>query len=418
MLLLGIESGRASTGPIQATPITILNELTRACVSPSESSCGTTNTYNYDLNGNENAATLGGTSWTYIWNLSGELTRVSNSQGTQGQYTYDANGRRVISVEGSTTTFYSYAGTSVLYQCAAGGVPTDYVFAGGMEIARVVAGSTAYYHSDALGSTRLVTDSNGQVVFSTGYQPYGQNNGRPAGNEMFQFTGMPYSSATGLYYDYQRWYDPSIGRFISQDPISGHLSDPQSLNLYVYTENLPTGLIDPSGMDSCGSWGWLISGSCAFEATANWWNGLPGWAQAGIAVAAAAVIIVAAVVLIQPEFLAGVPLLGSLITTGAGAGGFACEEGGCQDIADIVAADLSSQSVDDAILRVTATRGGALPVELGNLGEGGAVSQLVNDFGVQPEEIALRESLPLGERTVRPDIVVEDSASGFRGIVE
>src|SRR5438309_4660401 len=101
----------------------------------------------------ENAATLGGTSWTYIWNLSGELTRVSNSQGTQGQYTYDANGRRVISVEGSTTTFYSYAGTSVLYQCAAGGVPTDYVFAGGMEIARVVAGSTAYYHSDALGST-------------------------------------------------------------------------------------------------------------------------------------------------------------------------------------------------------------------------------------------------------------------------
>jgi len=123
-------------------------------------------------------------------------------------------------------------------------------------------------------------------------------------------------------------------------------------------------------------------------------------------------------VLVQPEFLAGVPLLGSLVTTGAGAGSLVCEEGGCEDIADVVAADLSSQSVDDAIAKVTATRGGALPVELGNLGEGGAVSQLVNDFGVQPEEIALRESLPLGERTVRPDIVVEDSASGFRGILE
>jgi len=274
MLLLGIESGRASPGPIQATPITILNELTRACVSPSGSSCGTTNTYNYDLNGNENAATLGGTSWTYIWNLSGELTRVSNSQGTQGQYTYDANGRRVISVEGSTTTFYSYAGTSVLYQCAAGGVPTDYVFAGGMEIARVVAGSTAYYHSDALGSTRLVTDGDGYVVFTAGYQPYGQNNGTPTGSETFEFTGTPYSSTTALYYDFQHWYDPSIGGSSARTRTPVVFLILKSFNPYVYVENLPTVLTDPSGMDSCG---WLSWGGCFADAGSAIWSGL-SWA--------------------------------------------------------------------------------------------------------------------------------------------
>ena len=34
-----------------------------------------------------------------------------------------------------------------------------------------------------------------------------------------RFTGKPVSQTTGLYYDYHRWYDPSIGRFISQDPV-------------------------------------------------------------------------------------------------------------------------------------------------------------------------------------------------------
>jgi hypothetical protein len=51
-----------------------------------------------------------------------------------------------------------------------------------------------------------------------------------------------------LYYEYQRWYDPSIGRFISQDPFAGHLSNPQTLNPYVYVVDSPTSLTDPSGL--------------------------------------------------------------------------------------------------------------------------------------------------------------------------
>jgi len=62
-----------------------------------------------------------------------------------------------------------------------------------------------------------------------------------------RFTGKPVSQTTGLYYDYKRWYDPAIGRFISQDPLAGHLSDPQSLNPYIYTENTPTTYTDPTG---------------------------------------------------------------------------------------------------------------------------------------------------------------------------
>src|SRR5438874_13718043 len=47
-----------------------------------------------------------------------------------------------------------------------------------------------------------------------------------------RFTGKPVSQTTGLFYEYSRWYDPSTGRFISQDSDPGYRSDLQSLNPY------------------------------------------------------------------------------------------------------------------------------------------------------------------------------------------
>ena len=92
-----------------------------------------------------------------------------------------------------------------------------------------------------------MTRQDRSVLFSNEYSPYGGDNGTPSGTTSERFTGKPVSQTTGLYYDYQRWYDPSIGRFISQDPLLGHASDPQSINPYVYVENSPTSNIDPTG---------------------------------------------------------------------------------------------------------------------------------------------------------------------------
>jgi len=59
-----------------------------------------------------------------------------------------------------------------------------------------------------------------------------------------------------LYYYYQRFYDPSIGRFISPDLKLGTLSNPESLNLYIYVLDRPTSLTDPSGLDWWNPWSW------------------------------------------------------------------------------------------------------------------------------------------------------------------
>jgi RHS repeat-associated protein len=58
------------------------------------------------------------------------------------------------------------------------------------------------------------------------------------------FTGREWDAETGLYYYRARYYDPRLGRFISQDPI-GLVG---GVNLHAYVGNRPTVLTDPSGL--------------------------------------------------------------------------------------------------------------------------------------------------------------------------
>ncbi|TMI60980.1 hypothetical protein E6H16_07315, partial [Candidatus Bathyarchaeota archaeon] len=214
--------------------------------------------YTNDANDNPQYkyVTVSGTTTTtaYSFGVLNRLYSVSVGSSQAGRYGYDGLNRRVVSVENIATTYYAYLGTNVLYSFT-GSIPTDYVFANGLLIAKVVSGgSPNYYHSDIIGSTRLVTDSANSVnvLFSNGYQPFGQDNGRASGSETYKFTGKPYSSTNGLYYEFQRWYDNATGRFISQDPLPGHLRNPQSLDAFSYVLNQPTRLVDPSGMDWVG----------------------------------------------------------------------------------------------------------------------------------------------------------------------
>jgi RHS repeat-associated protein len=82
--------------------------------------------------------------------------------------------------------------------------------------------------------------------FSSNYVPYG-NNYVASGKEVFMYTGKPYDSADGLYYYGARFYDSNTGRFVTQDTNTGLISDPISLNLYIYSRDNPMKYIDPDG---------------------------------------------------------------------------------------------------------------------------------------------------------------------------
>lgn len=231
-----------------------VNELTN---STTYSTPQITTAYSYDPDGNmktRNVTSTGTVRWQYTWDASGRLLMVTNSTG-QVQYAYDGAGRMVEAAEGGAQWFIAYAGAQILYKNHINLNNYEYVYAAGLRIVMQIdrtAPSTYYFHSDALGSVRMMTYSDSKSVYTDNYQPFGQDNGTPKGSyqnrAVDKFVGERWTAATSLYYDYQRWYDPSVGRFVSEDALPSRLSDPQSSNKYGYVNNAPTTFTDPSGL--------------------------------------------------------------------------------------------------------------------------------------------------------------------------
>ncbi|HEN8712391.1 TPA: RHS domain-containing protein [Pseudomonas putida] len=101
-----------------------------------------------------------------------------------------------------------------------------------------------YFHTDQIGTPLELTDSEGRIVWQATYRSWGAIEQLTV-NEIDQnlrFQGQYFNSETGLYYNTFRYYDPEVGRFLSQDPIG--LAG--GTNTYLYTTN-PLQEIDPLG---------------------------------------------------------------------------------------------------------------------------------------------------------------------------
>ena len=112
------------------------------------------------------------------------------------------------------------------------------------------------YHYDHLGSTTAITDETGKVIHTYTYGPYGELLSRDAKNIRFLYNGM-YGVSTdsnGLYYMRARYYNVDIKRFISQDILTGSISNSPSLNRYSYVQGNPISLTDPFGLSPDISW--------------------------------------------------------------------------------------------------------------------------------------------------------------------
>jgi RHS repeat-associated protein len=116
-----------------------------------------------------------------------------------------------------------------------------------------------YYHLDAIGNVRAVTNAAGQVVERHDYLPFGEEwcPGPPAQvcgsvtpGQPKRFTGKERDAETGLDYFGARYLSAKIGRFTTVDPVytwQENLVDPQRWNRYAYARNNPLRYVDPDG---------------------------------------------------------------------------------------------------------------------------------------------------------------------------
>jgi len=107
---------------------------------------------------------------------------------------------------------------------------------------------TSYYGYDGHGSTRLLTDTTGQITDTYDYDAFGNliaSTGTTPNEHLY--AGEALDSNSGLYYLRARYMNPASGRFISMDSYGGSYTDPASLHKYSYANGNPANLIDPSG---------------------------------------------------------------------------------------------------------------------------------------------------------------------------
>ena len=213
----------------------------------------TTAGYDYDLSGN---MTNDGNN-TLTYDAENRTTAAANG-GNSGAYYYDGSSVRVkktfIVGSTNTTTVYIFSGSKVIAEYDNGAVvgspSREYIYSGAVLLAKIDSSGTKYYHQDHL-SNRLVTDSSGNTFAQLGHFPFGESWYNAASDKLL-FTSYERDAESGNDYAMARYNVSRLGRFSSPDPLSGDISNPQSLNHYPYAGNNPISFTDPTGMDLTG----------------------------------------------------------------------------------------------------------------------------------------------------------------------
>lgn len=210
------------------------------------------NTLAYDANGSIISKTGNGAAYTYTWDAFGRLKEVRNGGVLIASYKYDALGRRVAgTAPDGTAERYVYDRDHVILDVTAShSTKTEYGYSPGVDrlfaVRRVQAPSwTGIVLTDpVVGTVRGIANLSGGTLRKE-YQltPWGQCAADTGAVTRHRMSGREYDQATKLYYMRARYYDPELGRFLSEDPTG----PAGGLNLYSYAGNDPVNFVDPTG---------------------------------------------------------------------------------------------------------------------------------------------------------------------------
>jgi RHS repeat-associated protein len=248
-------------------------------------------TFDYDGNGNMISRDEAGTVTEYVYDIEDRMVQVEVDDGVVAEYYYDPFGRRLWKKVDGTRTYFLYSDEGLIGEYDESGTETkaygwvpDSVWSTDPLFVRE-AGVYYYYENDAQGTPQKIIQENGNVVWSARYDSFGNcviDTETIKSN--LRLGGQYFDAETGLYYNWNRYYDPTLGRYLRTDPLG------DGLNLYAYCFNDPISLIDPaglcaikSGLDTLG--GWLGTGlgedsamwyAEKFNETGSWYYAVGG----------------------------------------------------------------------------------------------------------------------------------------------
>ena len=205
-----------------------------------------------------------GVSTSYGWDNRNRLVSARVGNDFQIVYAYDAFNRLVSRRNAISILYWVYdEGINPIYQFDNSMNPNlrhrylwsdtvDELLADEPVTSLGSGGNTLWGLADHLGTIRDISDLNEgtgvtTVVNHRRYNAFGNRISQTgAVDVIFGYTGKLFDESIGLQNNLNRWYDPNLGKWISQDPIGFGGGD---ANLYRYVGNKVTMQIDPSGLE-------------------------------------------------------------------------------------------------------------------------------------------------------------------------
>jgi len=188
---------------------------------------------------------------TFTFDERNRLRSYANERtGDAGSYTYYGNGLRATKAENGNQTKYVYLNGRVIEELDnAGNVKARNIWGNELLFRKDVgANKQGYYLYNSHGDVVSITDSSGAELNRYDYDSWGNLVAQTETmSNPFKYSGEVFDEKTGYYYLRARYYDPKIGRFISEDTYKGQVDNPLSLNRYTYVKNNPLRYIDPTG---------------------------------------------------------------------------------------------------------------------------------------------------------------------------
>lgn len=208
---------------------------------------GRTSAFEYDDIGNTTKRTIGTTVQDLTWDAEGHLATLTEA-GKKSSYTYDADGNRIIAKNGDGSSTLTLPNGDE-FTLAANGTKTGtrYYTHNGETVAVRTGNTIAYLISDHQGTAMTVIATGTLALTRRKQLPFGQL--RSEQSTAFGTRGFVggTNDPTGLTHLGAREYDPTLGRFLSVDPIID-INDPAQMNAYSYAHNNPLTKADPTGL--------------------------------------------------------------------------------------------------------------------------------------------------------------------------